>query len=82
MKKVLLNFAEGLLSREQMRGIKGGATSYATCIGATGNYEVRCGGTSCTSEDDSPGPGGTGGGGGYCSCNDENGTDYKSCHPS
>lgn len=67
MKKVLLNFTEGLLSREQMRVVTGGvqslASATATCIGVKGTFEVTCtGGSSCSSEDD---PDGTGG---YCEC--------------
>ena len=55
MKKLLLSFAEDILSREQMRIIKGG---YESMGGASArcsdNTTKTCHGTSCISADDSP----------------------------
>jgi len=73
MKKLLTRFASGLLSREQMRKVKGGygaATAEARCNdGST----VSCSGSSCSAEDGAGA--GNPGGDGFCRCGD----DYHTC---
>lgn len=53
MRKAILSFADGLLSREQMKIVRGGyggtASCEATCQGTTN--KVKCTGTNCVATD-------------------------------
>lgn len=76
MKNMLTQFTGNLLSKQQMKAVKGGygnATGTAECNNGMGSTStITCSGSSCATEDDD-----ANGNGGYCRC----GNDYKSCNP-
>jgi hypothetical protein len=72
MKKVLANFGNNILSRNEMKKVLGSASATANC---GGGVTVTCQGTSCAASDPIPAIGEKGG----CACTGPEGSSYKDC---